>query len=291
MIRSMTGFGVAEGPLAGGRLAVEVRTVNHRHFNPQIRVPSALQRFEGEVRERVRVRVARGNVALSARWSTEPPAATTLRVDVERARAVTSALTELQQALGLPGEIDVAFVARQPGVLTVPEESALDLDSDAFLSIVDGALDEVLRMREQEGKALAKDLADRLSALGDSLAAVTARAPERLVAERERLKSAVTDLIGSATIDDTRLELEIALLADKLDIAEETVRLRAHLDAVRAALGDADAVGRRLAFLGQEMLREVNTIGSKANDAVIARLVIDMKSELEKFREQVENVE
>lgn len=287
----MTGFGTAEGPLAGGRIGVEVRTVNHRHFNPQFRLPTVLQRFEGELREWLRMRITRGNVALSARWSLEPPGATAIHVDVDRARAVATALEELKRELGLPGEIDLAFVARQPDVLKAPEEQGVEVQPKQFLAVVAEAVDGVIAMREREGRALADDLAARLRAIEASLEAVEARAPERLVQERDRLREAVRELLASRTVNEERLELELALLAEKLDLAEEIVRLRAHVGAVRDALAGGDAVGRRLSFLGQEMLREINTIGSKANDAEIVRHVIDMKGELEKFREQVENVE
>jgi uncharacterized protein (TIGR00255 family) len=291
MLRSMTGFGTAEGPLAGGRIGVEVRTVNHRHFNPQFRLPIALQRFESQLREWLRTRITRGNVALNARWSLEPPGATAIHVDVDRARAVATALEDLKRELGLPGEIDLAFVARQPDVLKAPEERAVEVEPEEFLTVVAEAVDDVIAMREREGRALAEDLAGRLDAIEGSLDAVEARAPERLVQERDRLRETVRELLASRTVNEERLELELALLAEKLDVAEEIVRLRTHVSAVRDALTDNEPVGRRLSFLGQEMLREINTIGSKANDAEIVRHVIDMKCELEKFREQVENVE
>ncbi len=146
-------------------------------------------------------------------------------------------------------------------------------------------------MRRAEGAALAAELERCLDAMETTIATVERRAPERLVRERERLRNAVAELLDGRTIDDDRLALELALLADKLDIAEEVVRLRTHITACRAALGEEGPIGRRLTFLGQEMLREANTIGSKANDAGITARVIEMKGELEKFREQVENVE
>lgn len=282
---------MAEGPLHGGRLAVEVRTVNHRHFNTQFRLPSPLQRCEAELRNRLKERLDRGQVALQARWTEEPPKSGAIRVDVERARAVVAALLELKQALGLSGEVDLGFVARHPEVLTAPQEDDGAMDSDGFFALVDRAVSAVLAMRDREGAALGEALAAHLETIESRLAEVEAQAPQRVLAERDRLRAAVAELLEGHQLDEARLQQEIALLADRLDVHEEIVRLRTHLAAAREALAASGAVGRQLAFLGQEMLREINTIGSKANDTRITHAVIAMKGELEKFREQVENIE
>lgn len=287
----MTGYGAAEGAVSGGRLAVEIRTVNHRHFNVQFKLPTLLQPLEQDLRTRLRARIERGHVMLTARWVEAAPRAAAVRVDIERARAVLAALTELQRALDLPGEIDVGFIARQPEVLTLPETGEVEIDASAVAELLGRALDEVVQMRCREGTALAADLGERLAAIAAHLSEVERQAPSRLESERDRLRRAVGELLDGASLDEARLSQEIALLAERLDISEELVRLRTHLAAGRAALAEDGAVGRRLAFLGQEMLREINTIGSKANDASIAQDVITMKGELEKFREQVENVE
>jgi uncharacterized protein (TIGR00255 family) len=288
----MTGFGVADGPVAGGRLQVEIRTVNHRHFNVQLRLPVALQPLEETLRQHLRGQLERGHVSVSARWLEEPVRPDVVAVDVERARAVVTALEQLRAALDLPGAIDLQFVARQPGVIRLDatgEEPAID--NAAVLAVVDGALAGVLAMREREGTVLVRELELRLDLMRQGLERVRARAPERLTAEHERLRSALTELLDGREPDPQRLAQEIALLADRLDVTEETVRLAAHLDAAHAAIRTETAPGRRLGFLGQEILREVNTIGSKANDAAIAQVVIDMKQELERFREQLENLE
>jgi uncharacterized protein (TIGR00255 family) len=281
----MTGFGVADGPVAGGRLQVEIRTVNHRHFNVQLRLPVALQPLEETLRQHLRGQLERGHVSVSARWLEEPVRPDVVAVDVERARAVVTALEQLRAALDLPGAIDLQFVARQPGVIRLDatgEEPAID--NAAVLAVVDGALAGVLAMREREGTVLVRELELRLDLMRQGLERVRARAPERL-------RSALTELLDGREPDPQRLAQEIALLADRLDVTEETVRLAAHLDAAHAAIRTETAPGRRLGFLGQEILREVNTIGSKANDAAIAQVVIDMKQELERFREQLENLE
>jgi len=290
--RSMTGFGVADGPVAGGRLQLEIRTVNHRHFNTQLRLPLAFQALEEPLRTRLRSGIERGHVTVTLRWLEEPPRPIGVRVDVERARAVQAALAELRDALGLTGDLDLAFVARQPEVLRFDAPGdAPALDPEAVLSLVDAALDGVVAMREREGVVLERELRARLALIGQGLEAVRRRAPERVVAERDRLRAAVQELLGGPEPDPQRLAQELALLADQLDVTEEMVRLAAHLDAARATLAGTAAAGRRLGFLGQEILREINTIGSKANDAEIAHAVIGMKEELERFREQLENLE
>jgi len=287
----MTGFGAADGAVQGGRLQVEVRTVNHRHFSVQLKVPANLQHLEGDLREILRRRIERGHISLSARWLTEPPRPPQVRVNLDRAREIVGALRELKTTLALTGESDLGFVARHPDVLTFTEEAGQATEPGDVASIVAGALGAVLAMREREGAALAIELSQRLDIIVGHAARVEARAPERLIAERDRLRRSVREILDGRSIDDTRLAQEIALLADRLDITEELMRLKTHVDACRAALVARESVGRRLGFLGQELLREINTIGSKANDAVITQAVIEMKGELEKFREQVENVE
>ena len=287
----MTGFGTAEGPVSGGRLQLELRSVNHRHFNLQLKVPADLLALEAELRERLRERVARGHVTLSARWTQDPVKPGALRLDLTRARELVDAVRQLQQALHLPGDIDLSWVARQPEVLSADSAAPAGVDAAEVVTILDRAAAALLAMRDAEGAALAKELRGHLGAIGTALRAVEERAPERLVAERDRLRLAVAELLDGARLDETRLAQEIAFIAERLDIAEEVARLKTHFDATREALERQDAVGRQLGFLGQEMLREINTIGSKANDATITQAVIVMKGELEKFREQVENLE
>jgi uncharacterized protein (TIGR00255 family) len=183
-------------------------------------------------------------------------------------------------------------VARLPDVLAVRDGSAAVVTWDEVRAVVEAAAADVIAMREREGQALAADLAARLAQLERHAEAIGARAPARLVAERDRIRAAVRELTeGAVTLDEQRVALEVALHADRLDISEELVRFRAHVTACRRGLAGDGAVGKQLGFLAQEMLREVNTIGSKAQDAEIAHEVIAMKGELERFREQLENLE
>jgi uncharacterized protein (TIGR00255 family) len=291
----MTGFGSADGTVLGGRLRVEIRTVNHRYFNPQFKLPSELAGVEGQLRERLRQLLDRGHVTVSARWLEPPSSESAIAVDLARARQVVAAVKELKKQLKLKGEVDLAFVARQPDVITLQGDggggSAAAVAWSDIEQVVEAAAREVLAMREREGRALAAELARRLDALQAGARTVEERAPVRLAAEHERLKKAVAELAAGEQVDEQRLAVEIALMADRVDITEELVRLGTHLAACRETLAGEAAVGKQLGFLAQELLREVNTIGSKANDAAITQAVIAMKGELEKFREQLENLE
>ncbi|HEX4632996.1 MAG TPA: YicC/YloC family endoribonuclease [Gemmatimonadales bacterium] len=290
----MTGFGSADGAVAGGRLRIDIRTVNHRYYNPQLKLPGELSGAEGELRERLRQLLDRGHVAVSARWVEAPAGVDGVTVDLDRARAVVAAMRALKKKLRLKGEPDVGLVARHPEVLRSGGNGGAgssNIEWADIQPIVEAAAKDVLAMREREGKALAKDLLGRLDALEAGAAKVEHRAPQRLTAELARLKASVAELAAGVRVDEQRLALEIALMADRVDITEELVRFRTHVAACREALKGSAAVGKQLGFLAQELLREVNTMGSKANDAEITQTVIAMKGELERFREQLENLE
>jgi len=287
----MTGFGAAEGPAAGGRVRVEIRTVNHRHFNPAIKLPGALAPLEAELRERLRRDFERGHIAVTAHWTEAPARESPYAVDLERARAVVAKLRELQGALALPGDVDLGLVVRQPEVVTSAANEEAAVPWTELEPIVGEAIGECKAMRQREGMALARELGHRLDLLEAAAELIAARAPGRLLRERDRLRHSVAQLLDGRAVDEVRLAQEIALLADRLDITEELVRFTTHLRACRAALAGDRPVGRQLGFLAQELGREVNTIGSKANDAEIQEQVIRMKGELEKFREQLENLE
>ena len=297
MPHSMTGFGAAEGPVAGGRLRIEIRSVNHRYFNLSAKLPSELSALEAELRERLRRDFDRGHLALQARWIEVPERSTGFSVDVDRARLVAARLRELQSAIGLAGEITLDLVTRQPEVILTVAESGrnsagtIEVPWLEVETVVAQASAECRAMRAREGEALAAELHRRLDLLEGAAERIGERAPERLVRERDRLRATVAELLEGRPMDDGRLAQELAFHADRLDITEELVRLRSHLAAARQALASAQPVGKQLGFLAQELGREINTMGAKANDSEIAQLVIGMKGELEKFREQLENLE
>jgi uncharacterized protein (TIGR00255 family) len=287
----MTGFGAAEGAVAGRRLRVEIRTVNHRYFNLSAKLPSDLTVFEGELRERLRRDFDRGHLSVQARWTESADGEIGFTVDLDRARMVAARLREMQSLLGLGGEVTVELVARQPEVLSSAANGAGEVAWSEVEPLVALAGAECRAMRAREGQALAAELRHRLGLMEESAQAIAKRAPDRLSRERDRLRAAIGELLDGRAVNEERLVQELAFLADKLDITEELVRFGAHLAAARDALIADKPVGKQLGFLAQELGREVNTMGAKAGDAEIAQLVIAMKGDLEKFREQLENLE
>jgi uncharacterized protein (TIGR00255 family) len=294
MLRSMTGFGRATAAAGATEATVEVRAVNGRFAEVAVRGPRALAPFEPALVAGVKDALGRGSVTVSVtlqRRADEAP----LAVDRDAARRYARLLLDLRDASGLsPQEAPVTLdhLLRYPEVLAAA--AADDGDEQEVWAAVEPALTEALdhldAMRLQEGRALADDLAHRLDLIEAALADVEARAPLRVEEARARLRTRLEEALADERLNRDRLETEIALLADRLDVAEECVRLRSHLAQFREALAAPEAVGRRLNFLAQEVNREVNTIGSKANDAEVARLAVRMKEELERVREQVQNV-
>ena len=291
MIRSMTGFGAAAGLVGAARVSVELRTVNHRFFNPSLKLPSELSRWEGEVREALRRSIARGHVTLMARIERE--AAGEIAIDERRFADAVETLRRLQRVHGLEEALSVATVLRMPNVVSSERSAEMGGTAEEVVALVRQAVAALTAMREAEGMRLAAVLTERMAVVEQALDRIAARAPERIVAERDRLRAAVTELMGSATIDEQRLAQEVALLADRLDVAEEIDRFRSHITAFRETLrrADSEPVGKRLAFLLQEMVREANTTGSKARDVAMTHDVVAVKEELERIAEQVENLE
>jgi uncharacterized protein (TIGR00255 family) len=289
----MTGFGEARRDTPAGTLLVEVRTVNHRHFNANLRLPQALARWEGDIREWLRAHVSRGHVNASVRLETPAGAARGLKLDDERVQTYMTLLNQLRERFGVSGTPDLHTLARFPDVFVRDEGDDFEVEAGDLRAAVEDAALANVRMREGEGRRLHDDLEGRVAAIEANLDQIAALAPERLTAERDRLRNAIRDLAGGVAIDEQRLAQELVYTAERLDINEELVRFRAHNAAFRELL-DADSaepVGKRLGFLVQEMHREANTIGSKANHAGIAHRVVAIKEEVERLREQVENVE
>lgn len=292
MIRSMTGFGAADGNVGGVLVSVELRSVNHRFFNPSIKLPGALSRWEPEVREALRQRIARGHVTVSARI--DRPESSAPVIDEVAFAARAAALTALQQRHGLGGTVDVATVLRMPDVIrSLDPEAEEEGTAEELVAVVNAAASALLSAREAEGARLANVVRERLLAIEVAVARIAARSPLRVVAHREKLREAVRDLLDGAAIDEQRLAQEIALLAERIDVGEEIDRFGSHLAGFREtlALAPDSGVGKRLGFLLQELLREANTTGSKANDATMQNDVVLVKEELERVREQVENLE
>jgi len=292
MISSMTGFGAADGIAGGTRVSVEIRTVNHRFFSPSLKLPAAFGRWEGELRELLRQRISRGHVTLAVRIDRDPAAAVSA-IDEARFAEYVSLLRALQKKHALDGPLDMSTILKLPDVVTAQSE-VVEADAGSKLAqIVSEAIDALVAMRQAEGSQLAAFLAERVTLIETALARVEKRAPVRLREQHDRVRKTVSDLVGAAGADPQRLAQEIAILADRLDVAEELDRFRSHLAAFRGTAGakTSEPVGKRLGFILQEMVREANTIGSKASDAEIQEDVIGIKEELERIREQVENLE
>ena len=290
MIHSMTGFGRGTASAEGLSVTVEVRSLNGRYAEVTVRAPRSLAAHEAAVQHRVKDALDRGKIGVSVQVQRETAAAP-LKVDAAAAAAYRRLLDEVREAAGVTEPVGIEHVLRFPDVLVAAEEEEEgDEVWTATQAALGDALDAHLAMRQQEGDALEADLRARLDAIETELDAVEAAAPQRIEAARTALHDRVAELVGDDRVDADRLALEIALLADRLDVNEECVRLRSHLALFRDALGESEPVGRRLNFLAQEFNREINTIASKANDPGMAHRAVAMKEELEKIREQVQNV-
>lgn len=294
MIRSMTGFGSAPLESGGWNGSLELRSVNSRHLKLNFRLPAGAEGWDQALRETIGERVRRGHVDVTLRLSPGQEAVGSIEIDEVRLSAFLGAFRRMREAHGLAGEPDLEMVSRLDGVLVerTPDLVAA-IDGGQLRSAARAATDELIEMRSREGERLAAELEERLDALSAHLEQIEILAPRRLESERERLHKSVAELVAGIGMDDDRLAREIAVLADRWDIREELVRARAHVAAFQdlLRLPDEEPVGKRLGFLSQELLREVNTIGSKGNDARIAHHVVEAKNELETMREQIENVE
>jgi len=292
MTRSMTGYGKAEIMGNDGKFAVEIRSVNHRYGEVSVKLPRQMLALEGEIRRRVSERFKRGKIDLfiqfePAAGNITPPAA-----NIPLAIAYSEAFTQLRQAIGSNDPVPLGLILSQKDVLTTGEVAA-DLDgqvADLNAALV-AALDSLEAMRLKEGEQLAREIGGRIGLVNELVEKVAVRAPVAVAANGERLRERITRLLGETPVDEMRLAQEVAILADRMEITEELVRLRSHFKQFHATMALDEPVGRKLDFLLQEMNREVNTIGSKANDAEIATIVVELKSELEKVREQVQNIE
>lgn len=293
MIRSMTGYGRSQRQLDGWDITVEIKSVNHRYFEFSCRAPRSCGYMEDKLKSLAQGRISRGKVDLYLQLvNTGTRADSVVRVNLELAKSYVAALQALCDATGLPNDIDLAALSRYPDVLT-PERAQLDEDAlwQAVSQVAGEALDRFVQMREAEGARLRADILQRLDTVEKLTGTVQTQSPQTVEAYRARLYQKLGVLLADRSIDDARVLTEAAIFADRVAVDEETVRLKSHLAQFRDILTQPDPVGRKLDFLTQELNREANTIGSKAQDAEIAAVVIALKSELEKIREQIQNVE
>jgi uncharacterized protein (TIGR00255 family) len=288
----MTGFGRAAGALENETLTVEISTVNHRFFECMVKLPSAWCLLEPRLRDFLKERIARGKVFCLVRRDRAAGARPAIKCDLQVAEEYIRASRELVDLMHSTERLSLDTLVQMDGVF-VQEESEQDLEKilDLLLSVTEQATGQLDGMRRTEGLALAADLRERFSAMRDAVAEVETRIPELNTAYEERLRQRVADLSHDTRISEERLALEVALLAEKTDVNEEVVRIKAHLDHAGQLLEQPEPVGRELNFLSQELQREINTLGSKLRDLGVTREVIKMKGELERVREQMNNIE
>lgn len=292
MLKSMTGFGRGEAPYGDGFIIVEVTTVNSRHLDVVVRGLREYGSLELKTRALVGEKLGRGSVHLNVAVRGAAPTAKRVRAEVELAREYLSEFERLRYALGLKGNFPMDALTSSEWFLVVEEEARdEEVFTESIVAALEGALARVVEMREAEGAKLAADLDERLQRVEKLVDDVAARAPEVTAAYRDKLAARVAELAPNAAFDESRLEAEVALFAERSDVSEEIVRTRAHLRAFADAVAGGGRVGRRLDFLTIEMNRETNTVAAKAQDAHIASTVIGIKDLLEQIREQVQNVE
>lgn len=292
MIKSMTGYGKGEAAVGQGRFTVELRSVNHRYGEVSVRMPRGFLALENDVKKALAASLKRGKIDAYVQWEETGGGEALPQVDLALARGYAGLVRRLAAELELGGEIPLQLILSQKGVLrdaaVAPEENEY---LPPLMAAVQGAVAAIEVMRCREGEALAADLAARRAQVAQWVAAIRERAPQVVGEYRQKLKARLDQLLEGVEPDSQRLAQEVALMADRCDVTEELVRLMSHFDQFDGALDSLEPVGRKLDFLMQEMNREVNTIGSKSSDAEITSLVIRIKAEMEKMREQVQNVE
>ena len=292
MVLSMTGFGRGEQVLHGRDIAVEIRSVNSRYFEYSSRLPRSCNFLDAALKKQLNSRISRGKVELALTIQTIDAPDTAVQVNVELARSYQKALRNLSEALDVKNDLTATALSRMPDVLTVAcaktDEEQLAADVEAVTAL---AVDNFLSMRAAEGEKMKADVLGRLALIEERLQEIEKLSEGRVQAYTDRLYEKLKVLLADREIDDSRILTEAAIFADKTAVDEETVRLHSHLAQYRSILQMDEPVGRKLDFLTQELNRETNTIGSKCQDLDITRLVVNIKAEIEKIREQIQNIE
>ena len=292
MVRSMTGFGRAEKVFGGMEVTVEIKSVNHRYFEFSSRVPRNYAFLEEKLKSFLKERVSRGKVEVYVTINNSNDDAVEIEVDRFFTDGYVKALKSLAKLYGVKNDITASVIARNSDVFSVKKKSVdEEAVTNAVLETTADAVTAFISMREVEGAKLKEDVLNRTDFILDKVSFVEKRSPETVKQYKDRLYDKIKELLSDAQVDEQRLITETAIFADKVAVAEETVRLRSHIAQLTELLNSDEAVGRKLDFLIQEMNREANTIGSKAQDIDIAHTVVDIKSEIEKIREQIQNVE
>ena len=289
---SMTGYGSAKGSVEGQEITVELKSVNNRYLDCSVRLPRNFLFAEDTVKQAVSAGVSRGKVDVFVSAQASQDSGTVVSVNEELARGYRDAVARIAETLGLESGLNAFSLARFPDVLTV-ERRELDKDNAAaaLSEITAKAVEEFNAMREREGERLRRDMLGKLETIEELVSVVEERSPQTVKEYRERLEARLRDILADRSLDEQRVITEAAIFADRTAVDEETVRLRSHIAQFRTMLEEGSPIGRKMDFLVQEFNRESNTIGSKCSDASLAKVVVDLKSEIEKIREQLQNVE
>lgn len=292
MIKSMTGFGRAEVITSERKISVELKSVNHRYLDLSIKMPKKLSFLEGAVRNLLKTYIQRGKVDVFVNYEDYTLSRVGLKYNRELAKEYLEYLKEMAQEFGLENDIRVSSLSRYPEIFSMEEQS---LDEEELWGFLEGPLKEAcekfVAAREREGAHLKADLSEKLDSLSQKVTMVEKRSPEVVDSYREKLEAKVHELLEESQIDESRIAAEVVLFSDKICNDEETVRLHSHIKGMKKMLEETEGVGRKLDFMAQEMNREANTILSKSSDLVISNIAIDLKTEIEKIREQIQNIE
>lgn len=292
MVRSMTGFGRASEQINGLDITVEIKSVNHRYFEFSSRIPRVYQFLEEKLKHLCQQSILRGKTEISVMIEYNSDNASLVEINHSFAKGYISALKQLAREYKIKNDVKVSTVSNHPDMFKI-KRVVLDDETvtDAVLGVASKAIESFIDMRTVEGKKLAEDIRSRTDAILSKVEAVEKQSPETVKAYRERLENRIKELLEDAKVDEQRLITETAIFADKVAVDEETVRLRSHISQLCSLLEESGSVGKKLDFIVQEMNRETNTIGSKCQDVEISHIVVDIKSEIEKIREQVQNIE
>lgn len=292
MIKSMTGFGAGDAETADFKVHIEVKAVNQRFLETNYHMPYSMNMFENQLTKKIKEYASRGKLDINIRFQDLRDKAITVKVDKGLVAAYGQALQEISSQLELSAPVTAAQIASYPDVLKLNEENAdLEAAQPVLMQAMEQALESFVAMREAEGQNIQRDLLARIGILENFVGELEKLAPEIVATYRQRLENLLREYLAKEDIEESRIIQEVALFTDKVNYTEETVRLRSHFDQFRQIITAGEPVGRKLDFLIQEMNREINTVASKANSAGAAQFVVDVKSEIEKIREQIQNIE
>lgn len=292
MIKSMTGFGAGDAETADFKVHIEVKAVNQRFLETNYHMPYSMNMFENQLTKKIKEYASRGKLDINIRFQDLRDKAVTVKVDKGLVAAYGQALQEISSQLELSAPVTAAQIASYPDVLKLNEENAdLEAAQPVLMQAMEQALASFVAMREAEGQNIQRDLLARIGTLENFVGELEKLAPEIVATYRQRLENLLREYLAKEDIEESRIIQEVALFTDKVNYTEETVRLRSHFNQFRQIITAGEPVGRKLDFLIQEMNREINTVASKANSAGAAQFVVDVKSEIEKIREQIQNIE